>query len=135
MGEHGDHHNDLVVDRDFAAALNDVIAAVDDYVGFPDDVTRRELAGAIGVLDDAIATSDARSVSVIGRGALGVTTPVDTFGQLSGAPTVELIPAVQMAAAIELVKAARTEVAGPSDEGLRALSATQDALDELRDDA
>ena len=134
MGARSGHDNDLVVDRDFAVALDGVIAAVADYVGFPDDVTKRELAAAIGVLDDAIATSDARSASVIGRGALGVTTPVDTFGQLSGAPTVELIPAVQMAAAIELVKAARTETAGPSDEGFQALAAAQDALDELRDD-
>jgi len=123
-----DHDAQLSIDAAFAAALGDVETAVEDYLATGAQPARDALAAALSVLDEWIAFSEDRSHQVLGTGALGISPTGSAIGGWSSTAPVATIGARELACAVELVKAARSEVHSPSLQGLDALRAATGAL-------
>ena len=116
------------VDATLEGDVAKVEQSVDDYLIDPTDDARRSLLAALEALEAQTAQSDAYGASIVGSGALGYAWKGDVVGETSLDPLVDEVPSAELAAQIELVKAAKAEVRGPTP---ATFSALQEAVTDL----
>lgn len=127
-----EHTAATAVDATLEHALNRIEHAVGEYLETSGDAQRDALIAAIGELDDLTARSDAYENSLVNSPILGFSGKGSVLGETSGHPFVEMVPNSELAAQVDLVKAAKAEILGRTLTTLEALRAAAASLDELR---
>jgi hypothetical protein len=120
--EDGEADVDVHLEQDITM----VQQATDAYLGAPGERQRQALLSALESLDRRTAASDAYEESVVGSAVFGTSSKGSVIGETGSNPIAEEVPASVFRAQIDLVKAAKAAVTGPSPsslEGLRAASA------------
>jgi hypothetical protein len=127
-----EHIAATAVDATLEHALNGIELAIGAYLEDSGDAERDSLVAAIGVLDDLAAQSDAYENSLVNSPILGFSGKGSVLGETSGHPFVEMVPNSELAAQVDVVKAAKAEVVGRTLTTFEALRAAVTSLDELR---
>ena len=121
------------------ATLEDDIAQVErsvaDYLKDPTDDSRRLVLAALERLDARTDQSDAYGGSVIGSGALGYASKGEVLGETGIDSVVDEVPTAELTAQLDLVRAAKEEVRGPTADNLASLRSASRALAEARNQA
>jgi hypothetical protein len=128
----------IEIEEGLEARLVDVESAVVSYLVRITEATRAELATALQALDAETSASDSfRShmnavASLTGMAGLG-TSSLDVIGQSSRFPVVNQMPLPVFQAQVALVRAAKSEIRGPSPATLDDLTSTNGQLAAMRD--
>jgi hypothetical protein len=126
----GDAETQVPVDANLESDIDQVARSVTDYLASPTDATRQSLLGALQVLDDRTAQSDAYGRSAIGSGAFGYSSKGEVLGETGLDPVVNEVPSTALTAQLALVNAAKDEVRGPTPDTFSALQSASAALTE-----
>jgi hypothetical protein len=109
--------------------------SVADYLINPTDDSRRSLQAALERLDAQTDQSDAYGESVIGSGALGYASKGEVLGETGIDSVVDEVPSAELTAQLDLVRAAKEEVRGPTAANLATLRSASSALAGVRNQA
>ena len=118
----------ISVDATLEGDIDRIEQSVADYLDAPTDESRRLLLAALEGLDAQTEQSDAYGESVIGSGALGYASKGEVLGETSIDSVVDEVPSAELTAQLDLVKAAKEEVRGPTSGTFAALRAASAAL-------
>ena len=132
MFGHEGEQDEVVVDVTLASDLDAVEVAIAAYLRDPSAALRNQLLVALEVLDEQINQSDAYESSVVGSGALGVSTKGSVVGETSAASIAEEIPEAEWQAQTVLIRAAKQEVTTPTSDHFATLGAAHRALAAVR---
>ena len=132
MFGHEGEQDEVVVDATLASDLDAVEVSIAAYLRDPSAALRNQLLVALEVLDEQINQSDAYESSVVGSGALGVSTKGSVVGETSATSIAEEIPEAEWQAQTVLIRAAKQEVTTPTSDHFAALGAAHRALAAVR---
>ena len=118
----------MAVDATLEGDIARVEQSVAHYLGDPTDESRQLLLAALEGLDAQTEQSDAYGESVIGSGALGYASKGEVLGETSIDSVVDEVTSAELAAQLDLVKAAKEEVRGPTPATFAALQSASAAL-------
>ena len=116
------------VDAALEGDIEQVEQSVAGYLRDPTDQSRGSLLAALEGLDAQTDQCDAYRESVIGSGALGYASKGEVLGETSIDSVVDEVPSAELTAQLDLVKAAKEEVRGPTPGTFAALGAASAAL-------
>ena len=125
----------ISVNATLEADIAQVEQCVADYLRDPADDSRRVLLAALERLDARADQSDAYGESVIGSGALGYASKGEVLGETGIDSVVEEVPSAELTAQLDLVRAAKEEVRGPTAANFVTLRSASSALAEARKQA
>jgi len=120
------------VDAVLEADLTRIEQSIAAYLQDPTDARRQSLLAVLKELDDQTDRSDAYEGSVVGSAAWGYASKGEVLGETSSAPVVDEVPDALLEAQVALVKAAKSEVRGPTPDTLAALRSASAALEAIR---
>lgn len=122
----------ISVDVALEGDIAQVEQSVADYLRNPTDGSRQLLLAGLERLDAQTDQSDAFGQSVIGSGALGYASKGEVLGETGLDPVVDDVPSAELAAQLDLVKAAKNEVRGPTPDTFAGLQSAHRALGDVR---
>jgi hypothetical protein len=118
----------ISVEATLEGDIDQVERSVADYLGDPTDESRQLLLAALQELDAQADQSDAYGEAVIGSGALGCASKGEVLGETSIDSVVDEVPSAELTAQLDLVRAAKEEVRGPTPGTFAGLRAARAAL-------
>jgi hypothetical protein len=122
----------ISVDATLESDIVQVEQSVADYLRDPADDSRQTLVAALKRLDAQTDQSDAYEQSVIGSGALGYASKGEVLGETGIDSVVDPVPSAELTAQLDLVKAAKDEVRGPTPTTFAALRSASTAVANAR---
>jgi hypothetical protein len=118
---------EIPVDSTLEGDIAQVEQSISDYLQNPTSTLRHSLSTALEQLDIQTDRSDSYENSIVGSAAWGYSSKGEVVGETNQYPIVDEVQGSELKAQIDLVKAAKNEVRGPSPETfaeLRSASAT-----------
>lgn len=134
----GDHRGkplapeEIPVDSTLEGDIAQVEQAISDYLQNPTDTLRHSLLTALEQLDSQTDRSDSYENSIIGSAAWGYASKGEVVGETSQHPIIDKVQSNELQAQVDLVKAAKNEVRGPTPETLAELQSARAALASVR---
>lgn len=120
------------VDAELERAIGDVEHAVDDYLGSSGGDQDAALAASLDALDRQTERSDAYESGLVNAPIFGFSSKGGVLGETSAHPFVERVLTTELQAQIELVRAAKREVAEHSLRSVEELRAASESLQAVR---
>ena len=123
---------ELAVDVNLEQDIGAAEQSIQSFLANPGEGQRKDLLAVLERLDSQIDHSDAYDNSILGSGALGLTTKFSVIGETSSHPMAEEVPSAEFQAQVALVKAAKRAVTQPNSDTMAALQTASAALTGLR---
>lgn len=123
---------EIPVDSTLEGDIAQVEQSIADYLRNPTDALRQSLLTTLEQLDSQTDRSDSYENSIIGSAAWGYASKGAVVGETSRYPIVDELQSTELKAQIDLVKAAKNEVRGPTPEAFAELQSASANLASLR---
>jgi hypothetical protein len=123
---------EIPVDSTLEGDIAQVEQSISDYLQNPTSTFRHSLLTALEQLDIQTDRSDSYENSIVGSAAWGYASKGEVVGETNQYPIIDEVQGIELKAQIDLVKAAKNEVRGPSPETLAELRSASATLASIR---